>query len=216
MLIDRMLAVCLIAAPVVMTAAEAVRLSIPSAESDAAKLAVIAAQRGTWEVFAWLTLALALAWTGAAIGLTQAVREHRPCAAALGGVVMLTGAVAFAMHQMQYVEVNAVLSSSPDYHRVADQVGISGTSMEDATVVIQLVGLWLGPIVLAAALARADLLAWWKFACVPTWVVLFVFTGSISVVFAAVHLLLLPPFLAAAQLLSAPDRDRSELLAQRS
>jgi len=216
MLIHRMLTAGLIAAPLLMTAAEAVRLSIPSAESDAAKLAVIAAHRGTWEVFAWLTLAQALAWTVAAIGLVEALRDRRPRTAALGGAVTLTGAVAFAMHQMQYVEVNAVLSSSPDYIKVVDQVGISGTAMEDATVVIQLVGLWLGPIILAAALARADLLAWWKFACVPTWVVLFVFTGSISVVFAAVHLLLLPPFLAAAQLLVTPDRAGSELLAERS
>jgi hypothetical protein len=213
MLINRMLVACLAAAPILMTAAEAIRLSIPSGGSVAAKLAIIAANRGAWEIFAWLTLALALAWTGAAIGLVDALRNLRPRTAGIGGAVMMTGAVAFAMHQMQYVEVNAVLSSSPDYIRVVDQVGIDGTSMEDATVVLQLVGLWLGPIVLVAALARADRVAWWKFACVPVWVVLFVFTGSISPLFAAVHLLLLPPFLATARLvLSEPDLNPSEVL----
>jgi hypothetical protein len=201
MMIHRMLAGSLIAAPILMSAAETARLSIPSAASEAAKLALIAANRGTWEIFGWLTLALTLAWTGATLGLVEALRAARHRTAGIGGAIMVTGTVAFAMHQMQYVEVNAILSSSPDYIHVADQHGINGTAMEDATVVIQLIGLWLGPIILTAALARADLLAWWQFACVPTWVVLFAFTGSISPLFAATHLLLLPPFVATAKLL---------------
>jgi hypothetical protein len=82
--------------------------------------------------------------------------------------------------------------------------------MEDATVAIQLVGMWLGPIILAAALAQAGRLAWWKFACVPTWVVLFAFAGSIAAAFAAVHLLLLPPFLGIARTLLQPPTPDDE------
>ncbi len=77
--------------------------------------------------------------------------------------------------------------------------------MEDATVVLQLLGIWIGPVVLTAAMARAGLLSWWRFACVPVWVVLFVFVGSISPVFALIHLILLPPFLAVAVQLTRPD-----------
>lgn len=121
----------------------------------------------------------------------------------------MAGAVAFAMHQMQYVEINAVLSSSPAYVQAASEVGVNGTRMEDATVVIQLVGMWLGPIILTATLAHAGRLAWWKFACVPTWMVLFAFAGSISPAFAAVHLLLLPPFLTIARsFLQSPNQER--------
>ena len=198
MMIRRLLAGCLVAAPVLICAAEAARLSIPEASGEAGKLAAKAAERGTWEVFAWLTLALVMAWLGAALGLVEALRALNPRAAWIGGVVAVTGAVAFAMHQMQYVEINAVLSSSPDYIKAAEEHGVNGTAMEDATILIQLVGLWLGPIILVAALARAGTMAWWKFACVPIWVVLFIFTGSISPVFAAIHLILLPPFLAVA------------------
>ncbi len=198
MMIRRLLAACLVAAPVLMCAAEVARLSIPEASGEAGRLAAIAAERGTWETFAWLTLALVMAWLGAALGLVEAVRDLNPRAAWIGGVVAVTGAVAFAMHQMQYVEINAVLSSSPDYIKAAQQQGVEGTTMEDITVLIELVGLWLGPIILVAALARAGTVAWWKFACVAIWVVLFVFTGSISPVFAAVHLVLLPPFLSVA------------------
>ena len=198
MMIRRLLAGCLIAAPALLCAAEAVRLSIPQASGEAGKLAAIAAERETWEAFAWLTLALVLAWLGAVLGLVEALRALDPRAAWIGGVIAVTGAVAFAMHQMQYVEINAVLSSSPDYIRAAEERGVDGTAMEDASVLIQLVGLWLGPIILVAALARAGTVPWWTFACVPIWVVLFVFTGSIWPVFAAIHLILLPPFLAVA------------------
>jgi hypothetical protein len=198
MMIRRLLAGCLAAAPVLLCAAEAARLSIPKASGEAAKLAAIAAERGTWEAFAWLTLALVMAWLGAALGLVEALRAQNPRAAWIGGVVAVTGAVAFAMHQMQYVEINAILASSPAYIKAAQEHGVTGTAMEDATVVIQLLGLWLGPIILVAALARAGIVAWWQFACVPIWVVLFIFTGSSSPVFTAIHLVLLPPFLTVA------------------
>ena len=219
MWIRRLLAGCLLMAPLLMTAAEAARLTIPGAEDEATKLGLIAAHRGTWELFAWLTLGLVLAWHGATLGLVEALRGLRPRTAAIGGAVAVAGAVAFAMHQMQYVEINAVLSSSPGYVQAVDKVGVNGTRMEDATVVIQLVGIWLGPIILAAALAQAGRLAWWKFACVPTWVVLFAFAGSISPAFAAIHLLLLPPFLGIARTLlqsSNPDGERSLLPSQPS
>lgn len=206
MLIRRTLAATLVAAPALLCGAELVRLSL-RVESDglAAKLAGIQAERGAWELFGWLTLALMLTWLGATLGLIEALRTTRPVAAWAGGVIAVTGAVAFAMHQGQYVEINAVLASDPGYRDTAERVGIAGTTMEDATVVLQLLGIWLGPVILTAALARAGLLSWWRFACVPTWVVLFIFVGSISPIFALVHLVLVPPFLAMAMRLSRSD-----------
>lgn len=122
----------------------------------------------------------------------------------------MIGAVAFAMHQMQYVEINAVLSSSQEYRDAADQVGLNGTAMEDATILLQVAGTWLGLIILGAALAQTGRLAWWQFACLPIWVLLFAFAGSIAPALAAVHLLLLPPFLAvAALLLRSSSKDGS-------
>jgi hypothetical protein len=202
--IRRLLAGCLLLAPLLMTAAEAARLTIPGAEDEATKLGLIAAGRDTWELFAWLTLGLVLAWLGATLGLVEALRGLRPRAAAVGGAVAVAGAVAFAMHQMQYAEINAVLSSSPGYVQAAGEVGVHGTRMEDATVVIELVGIWLGPIILTASLAQAGRLAWWTFACIPTWAVLFALAGSVSPAFAALHLLLVPPFLAVARTLLQP------------
>jgi hypothetical protein len=102
-LIRRLLAGCLLMAPLLMTAAEAARLTVPSAEAEVTKLGLIATNRGTWELFAWLTLALVLAWHGATLGLVEALRGLRPGAAGVGGAVAVAGAVAFAMHQMQYV-----------------------------------------------------------------------------------------------------------------
>ena len=206
MLIRRTLAGCLLAAPALLCGAEFARMSIRvDSDSFAAKLAAIDANRGLWEVFGWLTLALMLTWLGATLGLVEALRASRPVAAWVGGVIGVTGAVAFAMHQGQYVEINAVLARDPGFRDTAERVGITGTRMEDATVVLQLLGIWIGPVVLTAALARAGLLPWWRFACVPMWVVLFVFVGSMSPVFALIHLILLPPFLAVAVQLNRPD-----------
>ncbi len=203
MLIRRTMAASLVAAPALLCAAEVARMSIRvDSESTAVKLAAIQAARGQWELFGWLTLALMLAWLGASLGLIEALRTTRPVAAWLGGALAVTGAVAFAMHQGQYVEINAVLASDPGYRDTAERVGIQGTAMEDATVVLQLLGIWLGPVVLTAALARAGLLSWWRFACVPVWVTLFLFVGSISPVYALVHLVLLAPFLSVAVHLS--------------
>jgi hypothetical protein len=206
MLIRRTLAACLVAAPALLSGAEVVRMSIRvDSDSTAARLAGIHAERGMWEIFGWLTLALMLAWLGATLGLVEALRASRPTAAWVGGVIAVTGAVAFAMHQGQYVELNAVLASDPTYRDTAQRVGIAGTAMEDATVVLQLLGIWLGPVILTAAMTRAGLLSWWRFSCVPLWVVLFVFVGSISPVFALIHLILLPPFISVAQQLSHTD-----------
>lgn len=195
MLIRRTLAGCLLAAPALLCGAEFVRMSIRvDSDSYAAKLAAIDADRGLWEVFGWLTLMLMLTWLGATLGLVEALRASQPIAAWVGGVIGVTGAVAFAMHQGQYVEINAVLARDAGFRDTAERVGITGTGMEDATVVLQLLGIWIGPVVLTAAMARAGLLSWWRFACVPVWVVLFVFVGSMSPVFAFIHLILLPPF----------------------
>jgi hypothetical protein len=206
MLIKRTLAGCLLAAPMLMCGAEIARMSIRvDSDNFAAKLAAIDADRSLWEAFGWLTLALMLTWLGATLGLVEALRASRPVAAWVGGVIGVTGAVAFAMHQGQYVEINAVLARDPGFRDTAERVGITGTRMEDATVVLQLLGIWLGPVVLTAAMARAGLLSWWRFACVPVWVVLFVFVGSMSPVFALVHLILVPPFLAVALQLTRSD-----------
>lgn len=206
MLIRRTLAGCLLAAPALLCGAEFVRMSIRAdSDSIAAKLAAIQADRGLWEIFGWLTLALMLTWLGATLGLVEELRYSRPVAAWVGGIIAVTGAVAFAMHQGQYVEINAVLASDPGFRDTAERAGITGTAMEDATVALQLLGIWIGTVVLTAAMARAGLLSWWRFACVPVWVVLFLFVGSISPVFALIHLTLLPPFLAVAVQLSRPD-----------
>ena len=148
-----------------------------------------------------------LTWFGEPLsGLVEALRERSdPWRRGRRGVIAVTGAVAFAMHQGQYVEVNAVLSNDQGFRDTAERVGVDGTAMEDATVVLQLLGIWIGPVMLTAALARAGRLSWWRFACVPVWVVVFFFVGSISPVFALVHLILLPPFLSVASHLGRPD-----------
>lgn len=199
-MIRKLLAVSLVSAPILLCAAEFARLTVQANRGGTAgTLSAIAHQRGTWEIFGWLTLALVVTWLGAVLGLVEAARDLRPRAAWIGGVVAVTGAVAFAMHQGQYVELNAVLARDPQYIQTAVRVGINGTRMEDTTVLLQLVGVWLGPVILGSALARAGVMAWWQFACIPVWVVLFVFTGSNAPAFSAVHLLLLPPYLTVAR-----------------
>lgn len=216
-MIRKLLAVSLVSAPVLLCAAEFARLTVQAgADGTAATLTAIAEQRGTWEVFGWLTLALLVTWLGAALGLVEAARDLRPRSAWVGGVVAVTGAVTFAMHQAQYVELNAVLASDQRYIQTAVQVGIKGTGMEDATVLLQLLGVWLGPVVLGSALARAGVLAWWQFACIPVWVVLFVFTGSNGPAFSAVHLVLLVPFLIVARsLIRSPTEAASADVVER-
>lgn len=210
-MIRKLLGMSLVSAPILLCAAEFARLTVQAgSDGTAASLSAVADQRGTWEIFGWLTLALMLTWLGGVLGLVEAARDLAPRAAWIGGVVAVTGAVAFAMHQGQYVELNAVLASDPQYTQTAVQAGIHGTRMEDTTVLLQLVGVWLGPVILGSALARAGVLAWWQFACIPVWVVLFVFTGSNAPGFSAVHLLLLPPYLSVARsLVHAPTPPKS-------
>lgn len=205
-MLRKTLAVCLVAAPVLFTAAEFARLSVESdGDSAASALAAIAEARGTWELFGWLVAATAPVWLAAMLGLVESLRAVRERWAAVTGTVAVVGALAWAMHQASYVELNAVAA----HHRAAGDVALSvydgagGTGMEDATLIGMAVGLLLGPLLVLLGHARAGLVPWWAFACVPTWLVVTLLAGMMSPMFALANLLLLPPFVAVARHLFA-------------
>lgn len=213
-MIRRMLAASLVAAPILFAATEFTRLLVDAdAETPADTLAAIAQQRSTWELFGWLVAVTAPVWVAAVVGLVASLSMRRPTWAALAGSFAFVGALAWAMHQAGYAELNAVAAHHRDAADLALSVldGTGGTGLEDATLIMMAVGLLLGPLLLLLGHARAGLVPWWAFACVPTWAVVTALAGSFSPTFALANLLLLPPFTYAARALvsraaaSAPE-----------
>jgi len=210
--IRRILATCLVVAPVLFAATEFPRLLVDAgAETSAESLAAIAQGRTTWELFGWLVGLTAPVWLAAIIGLAVSLHIRRPTWAALGGSFALLGALAWAMHQTSYAELNAVAAHHRDAGDVAVSVvnGAGGTGLEDATLIGMVVGLLLGPLLILLGHARAGLVPWWAFACVPIWVVVTALASSLSPTFALANLLLLPPFAFAARVLLSPIEQAS-------
>ncbi len=207
-MIRRILAACLVAAPVLFAATEFTRLLIDAgADTSADSLAAIAQGRSTWELFAWLVGLTAPVWVAAVVGLAVSLHTRKPTWATLSGSFAFLGSLAWAMHQASYAELNAVAA----HHRHAGALAVSvvegtgGTGLEDATLIGMVVGLLLGPLLILLGHARTGLVPWWAFACVPAWVVVTALASSLSPTFALANLLLVPPFAFAARALLSPN-----------
>ncbi len=200
---SKLLASAIVAAPVLFTAQEVSRVVVEHDHgTDAALLAAIADQRGTWELFSWLVLATAPVWLLAMVGLVAALRPTSPRWALGAGAVAFLGGVGLAMHHAIYAEEGAIASAVADPATAAEVlVGTHGTRMEDATLVLMLVGTMLGLVLLGIGLARARVIPWWAFACIPAWVVLGATSAGAGPLLALGNLVLLPPFVLAARAL---------------
>ncbi|GII57812.1 hypothetical protein Pth03_62010 [Planotetraspora thailandica] len=208
-MIRKVLAGCLVAAPVLFTATEFTRLLVESRDesgSPEGTLTAIAEARGVWEIFGWLVVVTAPAWLAAMLGLVEGLRQIRERWAFITGAVAVIGALGWAMHQAAYVELNAIAA----HHRPAGDLALSildgagGTGMEDATLIVMVVGQLLGPLLVVLGYARAGVVPWWAFACVPAWLIVTMFAGSLSPTLSLANLLLLPPFVMVARLLVSP------------
>jgi hypothetical protein len=73
--------------------------------------------------------------------------------------------------------------------------------MEDAALIVMAVGQLLGPLLVILGYTRAGLVPWWAFACVPAWLIVIMFAGTLSPTLALANLLLLSPFVVVARLL---------------
>ncbi|WP_162802956.1 hypothetical protein [Ornithinimicrobium avium] len=205
---SRLLAATMIAAPVLFTAQEVTRLTVEHGHAtDASMLASIADHRGTWEVFGWLVLLTAPVWVAAMVGLASALRPAAPRWALGAGTVAVLGGVGLAMHHAIYVEDGAIASGLGD-PAAAQQVlsGSGGTRMEDAALVLMIGGMLLGVLLLGVGLARARVIPWWAFACLPAWVVVTAMSDGAGPLLGLGNLVLLAPFaLAAVSLLRGAD-----------
>lgn len=208
-MIRKTLAASLVAAPILFTATEFTRLLV---EADAtgepgAALARIQQSRSTWELFGWLVFVTAPVWVAAMVGLVESLRQARERWATVTGIIAVASAVSWAMHQASYVELNAVVAhhyGSASQVALAMYDGVGGTGMEDATLIGMALGLLLGPLLVLLGHARAGLMPWWAFACVPAWMAITLLSGGMSPIFALANLLLLPPFVLVARTLARP------------
>jgi hypothetical protein len=213
-MIRRTMAGALVIAPLLFTGTELVRLSVEhGTDSPAAGLSAILDSRASWELFGWLVLVTAPVWLVATLGMIEALRGVRERWATIAGAVGIVGALGWAMHQASYVELNAVAAYQlADHADVAIEMyaGAGGTGMEDATLIAMAAGLMLGCVSLLLGHARAGLIPWWAFACVPAWLVVTAMAGGASPVFALGNLVLVPPFALVARQLTRPGANAAE------
>jgi hypothetical protein len=197
-MIRKTLAVSLVVAPILFTAAEYLRLDVEQGtDNDAQFLAAVVENRSTWEMFGWLVLITAPVWLAATLGLIEALRENRESWATIASVFAIAGALGWAMHQTAYVETAAVSAEQFNDHRdAAIKVwsGAGGTGLEDFTIILMGVGLLLGVLTLLLGAARAGLIPWWAFVCAPAWILVAGMSGGAAPIVALGNLVLLPPF----------------------
>jgi hypothetical protein len=205
----------LLLSPVLLTAAEWVRLTVDNAyveiESDsvadaASHLQAVADRLAWWHAAAYLDLAFIAAWALALLAITVVVGRTRPVLAALSGLLGLISTLGLAMHWAFYYIPLASLAQAADRDLAARAASAYG---DDRLLAIALLMFLLGTLlaVLGAGVGlwRAHALPWWAALGLVVWLG-YVVTGTEARPAALLNLALLLPFLAVARRL-APGKD---------
>ena len=205
----------LVLSPVLLTAAEWVRLTVDNAyveiESDsvadaASHLQAVADRLAWWHAAAYLDLAYIAAWALALLAITVVVGRTRPVLAALSGLLGLISTLGLAMHWAFYYIPLGSLAQEADRDLAARAASASG---DDRLLAIALLMFLLGTLlaVLGAGVGlwRAHALPWWAALGLLIWLG-YVVAGMEARPAALLNLALLLPFLAVARRL-APGKD---------
>ena len=205
----------LLLSPVLLTAAEWVRLTVDNAyveiESDsvadaASHLQAVADRLAWWHAAAYLDLAFIAAWALALLAITVVVGRTRPVLAALSGLLGLISTLGLAMHWAFYYIPLGSLAQEADRDLAARAASAYG---DDRLLAIALLMFLLGTLlaVLGAGVGlwRAHALPWWAALGLLVWLG-YVVTGTEARPAALLNLALLLPFLAVARRL-APGKD---------
>ncbi|MGH3465351.1 MAG: hypothetical protein ACRDP9_28105 [Kribbellaceae bacterium] len=205
----------LVLSPVLLTAAEWVRLTVDNAyveiESDsvadaASHLQAVADRLAWWHAAAYLDLAYIGAWALALLAITVVVGRTRPVLAALSGLLGLISTLGLAMHWAFYYIPLASLAQEADRDLAARAASASGDDRLLAIALLMfLLGTFLAVLGAGVGLWRAHALPWWAALGLLIWLG-YVVAGMEARPAALLNLALLLPFLAVARRL-APGKD---------
>ena len=221
----RAMAAGLIAAPVLLTASEALRLHIAGAyvenESDpaadvASELASVSSQLGTFRLAASLDAAFSVTWAISLVAMSVALAGLRPKLTLVGGLLGALSAVATGMHFAFYWVALEEFATAPNRAEVVRVLAADGGSPLFAFALVSfLLSGFLALLVLGLGLWRSGILPLWATGVLVLWLVAGI-VGSEIPATALANLLLVVPFgLVARSLLSraTPDRTASGLVA---
>ena len=205
----------LVLSPVLLTAAEWVRLTVDNAyveiESDsvadaASHLQAVADRLAWWHAAAYLDLAYIAAWALALLAIAVVVGRTRPVLAALSGLLGLISTLGLAMHWAFYYIPLGSLAQEADRDLAARAASASG---DDRLLAIALLMFQLGTLLAVVGagvgLWRAHALPWWAALGLLIWLG-YVVAGMEARPAALLNLALLLPFLAVARRL-APGKE---------
>ena len=199
------LAATLVAAPLLLASSEVVRKYVALGQVNSGdpmvdardKILQVAAHSDLWLVHSYLTLLGILAWLGAMIAVTAAIRARRPVLGAVGGVLGLGSAIGYAAHLGFYtipLGVSAGMAEQDLNAAATVWVAGNGDPFTEAVVLFFITTMALGQLVLGLGLWRARAVPWWAAACLPLSAALNLEPGS-SPLWGLVMLLPLIPFL---------------------
>jgi hypothetical protein len=199
------LAATLVAAPLLLASSEVVRKYVALGQVNSGdpmvdardKILQVAAHSDLWLVHSYLTLLGILAWLGAMIAITAAIRARRPVLGAVGGVLGLGSAIGYAAHLGFYtipLGVSAGMAEQDLNAAATVWVAGNGDPFTEAMVLFFITTMVFGQLVLGLGLWRARAVPWWAAACLPLSAALNLEPGS-SPLWGLVMLLPLIPFL---------------------
>ncbi|HZO66533.1 MAG TPA: hypothetical protein VFB74_16155 [Kribbellaceae bacterium] len=205
----------LVLSPVLLTAAEWVRLTVDNAyveiESDsvadaASHLQAVADRLAWWHAAAYLDLAYIAAWALALLAIAVVVGRTRPVLAALSGLLGLISTLGLAMHWAFYYIPLGSLAQEADRDLAARAASASGDDRLLAIALLMfLLGTLLAVVGAGVGLWRAHALPWWAALGLLIWLG-YVVAGMEARPAALLNLALLLPFLAVARRL-APGKE---------
>lgn len=211
----RAMAAGLVAAPVLLTASEALRLHISGAyvenDSDpaadvASELASVSSQLGTFQLAASLAAAFAIAWAISLLAMSVALAGRRPRLALVGGLLGALSAVATGMHFSFYWVALEEFATAPNRAEVVRVLAASGGSPLFAFALVSfLLSGFLALLVLGVGLWQSGTLPLWAAGVLVLWLVVGV-VGSEVWAASLANLLLVVPFGLVARSLLSPSR----------
>jgi hypothetical protein len=213
----RILAIALVAAPVLLTGSEVVRKYVAQGEVDTGdalldardKIAHVAAEPGLWQLHGYLTLFGVLAWLGAMIAVAAVVSARRPVLGAVAGTLGLASAIGYASHLGFYtVPLGAsagFVGSDLDAAATVWAAG-DGDGLTAALVLFFIATMVLGQLVIGLGLWRVDAVPWWAALCLPASVFLTLDPGR-NPLWGLAVLLPIVPFLFVARTMSGHRDD---------
>lgn len=167
--------VALIAAPLLLTAGEFLRLLVEGTpvahESDSAmyraQIDAVAANPDMWVLHGIAVLIGTTAWALAVVAIVVLIGRSRPILALVGGLLGLASAVAHGAHLGFYTEMLSVLGGMPAEGRdagVAVWAATEADPLGPVLVIFFIATFLVGPLVLALGLWRAQVIPLWAFA----------------------------------------------------